>query len=535
MASRRRIHAIFWIVPLLVAALFFGVLAILLLQSKAIDERIRASMSQILSERFHSDVDLQSVHIYGFPRLRADVKGMTLRQYGRRDLPPLIQIGSLTFSLNYLDLIRPIKHVSLVTLDNMVISVPPREPKRPQPPRSKANQTAAKVVVDKIVCTNVHILILPKDPGKTPLDWDIHELVLHTVSPDQPLSFSAKLTNGKPIGEITSSGKFGPWNPDSPGDSPVSGQYQFTNADLNPFPGIGGTLSSTGNYQGVLDELEVKGQTDTPNFSLDRAGRPVPLHTDFSATVDGTNGDTYLHPVNATLAKSPIICNGKVVREPEKHGHLIKIDANVPQGRIEDFLNLAVNSEKPLLSGPVRLRANLLIPPGKVKTLDKMILDGHFNVDDATWSSESVREKLRSLSRHAQGKPEDLGVGSSVSDLAGDFHLENGVIHFQRLTFSVPGAQVALKGTYAIRGGELDFTGELRLQAELSQMVTGTKSILLKAIDPFFKKEGAGAVVPISITGTKDQPTFGVILFHKTINYQTGGQKSKRANSRPSR
>ncbi len=43
-----------------------------------------------------------------------------------------------------------------------------------------------------------------------------------------------------------------------------------------------------------------------------------------------------------------------------------------------------------------------------------------------------------------------------------------------------------------------DFHGTLRLDAKLSQMMTGWKSILLKPVDPFFQKNGAGTGSPFS-------------------------------------
>jgi hypothetical protein len=282
-------------------------------------------------------------------------------------------------------------------------------------------------------------------------------------------------------------------------------------------PGIAGILSSTGTYSGVISELQVEGETDTPDFSLDRVGKPVPLHTNFSATVDGTNGDTYLHPVNATLEHSLIVAVGKVVRIPQK-GHLISIDTTVSAGRIQDFLKLATNAEKPFLTGPVKIKAKLTIPPGTERVIEKMILDGQFAVDDGKWSSPELREKLEALSRHAMGKPQDTDTGSAVSDLNGNFLLQNGVVHFRRLTFSVEGAAIELAGNYTIRGGELDLAGHLRLQAKLSQTTTGAKSVLLKAVDPFFEKGGSGTVVPIHISGTRDNPVFGITVFHKNFD-----------------
>src|ERR1043166_9482385 len=97
-------------------------------------------------------------------------------------------------------------------------------------------------------------------------------------------------------------------------------------SDLGPFPGIAGILSSSGGYKGQLDQLEVDGKTDTPNFTLDNVGKPVPLHTDYSATVDGTNGDTLLHPVHAILGQSVLVAAGSVFDAPGRQGHQITLD-----------------------------------------------------------------------------------------------------------------------------------------------------------------------------------------------------------------
>ena len=316
------------------------------------------------------------------------------------------------------------------------------------------------------MCNDTDLVIVPKKEGKEPLDFDIHDLVLKSVGANKPFDFHGNLTNAKPQGEIATRGTFGPWDADEPGDTPVTGSYKFTDADLGPFPGIAGTLSSTGNYRGQLNEIEVEGKTDTPNFSLDPVGRPVPLHTDFSATVNGTDGDTYLHPVRATLGQSLIIAEGSVVRVPEKQGHIITLDVNAPNARIQDILSLAVNSDKPFMTGPAKIKAKLLLPPGKQKVLQKMILDGQVGVEDAQWSSPEVRDKLASLSRHAEGQPKNEEAGSSVSDLRGDFKLEKAVIQFRKLSFSVPGAQVNLEGIYDVGGSKLDFNGHLRLAGE---------------------------------------------------------------------
>jgi VCBS repeat-containing protein len=100
--------------------------------------------------------------------------------------------------------------------------------------------------------------------------------------------------------------------------------------------------------------------------------------------------------------------------------------------------------------------------------------------------------------------------------------MKDGVIHFSKLTFSVPGADVELAGTYEIGGRKIDMQGKLKMQAKLSQTVTGAKSFFLKAVDPFFSKDGAGTVLPITITGTEDKPVMGVTVFHKKFEKQMG-------------
>lgn len=524
-----------WIIGIAASLLLiFSIgLGILWYKARGAENQMRQWVESTLSQRFQSKVELAGLHVEVFPKITVVGTGLQLRHHNRTDIPPLIQIEKFSFQVGIAGLLRPTKHIDLVRLQHLVITMPPRGPKTAKPPKApddeQKKENVPDVVIDKIICDDTDLFTTPTQPGKEPLDWDIHNLVLDSVSLYKPFSFHGVLTNAKPVGEIDTTGQFGPWDADEPGDSPVSGEYKFTNADLGPFPGIDGTLSSTGKYGGPLNNLETSGVTDVPDFSLDKVGKPVSLHTEFSATVDGTNGDTLLHPVRATLVQTLILTEGKVVRSQDPKGHIITMDTSVPNGRIQDILALAMTSEKPLMTGPVKIKAKLMIPPGKEKVLDKMTLDGVFGVDDAKWSSPELREKLQSLSRHAQGKPEDEDAGSSVSDLKGNFRLENGVITFRSLTFSVEGAAIDLAGTYAIRGGELDLNGHLRLKAKLSQTMTGAKSFFLKAFDPFFAKNGAGTELPISITGTRDKPVFGVSVFHKTIkkDMATGGNDKK--------
>ena len=489
-----------------------------------IDETTRAWVVRELSRRFDSQVDLDSLHVQAWPGMTVKGQGLTVHYHNRTDVPPLIQVREFDFNVGLAGLFRPIAHIDSIVLREMVITIPPRnkdEKKEPSPP---SHAPPPNVVVDKIICDSTELYFLSRKQGKDPLNFDIHDLTLLGVGVDKPFQFHGNLTNAKPEGEIATQGEFGPWDAAEPGNTPVVGDYKFSDADLNPFPGIGGILSSTGKYDGALDNLSVDGQTDTPDFSIDPVGRGVPLHTDFSATVDGTDGDTFLHPVRAVLGKSLIIANGSVVLVRARHGHLITLDVIAPAARLEDLLNLAVKSDKPPMTGTLKLRTKLIIPPSKEKAIDKLFLDGDFGADDAQFTNAAVREQLESLSRHGLGEPTIQDVGSAVSDLKGHFHVENAKVTFTNLNFSVEGAAIILDGSYQLHGGELDFHGQLKLQAKLSQTLTGAKSFFLKPFDPFFKKGTSGAVIPITISGTRDNPVFGVSVFHKTIKRELHSQ-----------
>src|SRR6185437_6622888 len=95
--------------------------------------------------------------------------------------------------------------------------------------------------------------------------------------------------------------------------------------------------------------------------------------------------------------------------------------------------------------------------------------------------------------------------------MQGKFVMGEGKLHFSNLLYTLPGGKVQLSGVYSLDGKEFDFTGTVQTEAKLSQMVaTRWKSWLLKPVDPFFSKNGAGTEVPIKITGTKGAPKFGL-------------------------
>ncbi len=114
--------------------------------------------------------------------------------------------------------------------------------------------------------------------------------------------------------------------------------------------------------------------------------------------------------------------------------------------------------------------------------------------------------------------------------MKGDFELGEQKMTINNLDYQVPGAEVAMNGVYTLDGETFNFEGTARLQAKVSEMVTGWKSWALKVADPLFMKNGAGTEVPITITGTRSEPHFGVemgkVFGHKDKDQNNGTQES---------
>ncbi len=483
----------------------------------------RTRVQTYLAARFQSDVRFTDFDVALWPEPSATIDGLVLTLKGRTDVPPLIQIRRVTLATTAFGLFKKHIYISDVRLEGLRITMPPKD-SGARPQIHASNIDLAKkypVFIKRINADGALITILRSDPTKEPREFPIEHLHIQNFSFDGPADFQAQLTNAVPKGEIDSKGQFGPWIPDEPRQIPVNASYDFKNADMGTLRGLSGTMHSTGQFSGPLDFLNVHGQTDIPDFALRMSAHPVALHTEFSAIVDGTNGNVILKPVIAHFLHTTLTVNGEVADLTKQKGRTIILAVDSKQARIEDLLFLTVKNEPPIMNGNTRLTADMEIAEGDADLMQKLTVSGKFNVADAHFASESAQEKIDSLSRRSQGHPEDQSIDNVVSDLSGTFALKDGLMTFPDLGFSVTGATVQLHGTYGMDSGEMDFHGHLLMQAKLSQTMTGSKSFFMKAVDPFFRGKNGGSSVPIKITGTKDHPQYGLDL---------GGSKHEQKN-----
>lgn len=498
-------------------AIVAGVLTILVVVA-AVGSRssvLRKLVVETLSDRIASDVELRSFSAGIFPNVRIHGEGLVVRQRGRTDVPPLVRIRSFEIEGGIIGLLRRPRRFRAVRLDGLEIAIPPGgvdgDDSKAGEASSPEDEGPAPIVIDRLEATGASLTLVPRNRAKQPRVFDIRKLTMTSVGGAEQMPFEAELTNPLPRGTILTSGTFGPWQKDAPGTTPLGGKYSFEHVDMSTIKGLGGTLDSTGQFSGRLGRIGVTGETRSKDFSLDIAQHPMPLTTEFDAVVDGTDGDTYLKSVSAKLGDTPMLATGAITGTPGVKGRTIAVTVTIDDGRIEDLLQLAVKSERPLVTGAVALKTEMTLPPGEPEVIDRLRLDGRFDLDAARFTSRAVQSKIAGMSHRARGGDADDPAENVVSDLQGQFKLRDGVLSLAALTFGVPGATVRLDGSYGLRGEALRFDGTLRMDATISEAAGGgIKSFLLKAVDPLFRKGRAGAVLPIKVRGTRDDPKFGL-------------------------
>jgi uncharacterized protein involved in outer membrane biogenesis len=517
MTRRTRILVL---VPLIAiaAAVIIGVG---LLQIPIRSDTLKDKVIALLSDQLESEVTIESLEGRVFPRVSVSGRGVVIRHKGRTDVPPLISIDEFEIRGSLQDLIQHPRRVGEVRLRGLQVKIPPGDdtddPAKPEKSEAQKQddiRSLQRVIIERFEAPDTVITLIPKRAGKPPKVFTVHHLVMDSLGVNQTIPYIATLTNPVPKGEIETSGTFGPWNVAHPASTPITGNYTFADANLDTIQGLAGVLSSTGKFHGPINRIEVQGTTDTPKFQVDVGGSPVPLKTRFTAIVDGSDGDTYLEQVDASFLDTSMTARGAVIGLEGVPGRRIEVDVNMENGRIEDLLQLAVHSEKPILRGAARLKAKLVIPPEKKKVIDKLQLTGEFRLSQATFTDAGVQTKLVGLSRRGRGMSQDEKVGEVLSDMRARFAVKDAAAHFSSLTFSVPGAAVELAGRYGLRDEMIGFKGKLKMQATLSQVAGGgVKGFFLKAFDPFFREKDAGTVLPIKIEGTRKAPKFGLDMF----------------------
>ena len=519
-----QVHNLPWRKILLWAAAGLGLLVLIVgtltivVAVKLRDNSLTTKVTEVLSERLKAEVTLDSLSVHLWPSVRIVGRGLTIRRLvDAPNHPPIIVAESFIVHPGLRNILKG--RAEQVEMIGMRVTIPRRQSSstRPSTPGRATSPTPptppTPPAINRLIARNAELVYVSKKPDGPLRVFQIHEVELRDLSFDNPMVFAAHLTNPLPRGQVRSKGHFGPFDPDEPGQSAIEGSYDFAEADFGTLKGLSGTVTSKGIFFGILDEVQVDGTTESDNFQLDEGGHPMALSTQFRAVVDATSGDLQISHLDGRLADSAFTATGSIARAESadgRRGRYVALDIEFAAGRIEDLLGFMHESARPLMHGDVTLKGKVLLPTGEGRALDRLDITGTIGLDDAQFSSRAMQGKLLEMSRRAQGLKKDDAPASAVVDLKGTFRILKGQARFRTLHFRTEGALVTLVGNYGLRDTGLDFVGTVRLDAPISKVVGGVKGFFLKAVDPLFRKQGSGTVLPIRMVGTLKDPQTSV-------------------------
>ncbi len=481
----------------LVAAAVLCVAAVLCLKYWPFSER---AVREDLAEAADSSVTIRSYHPTYFPSPGCILEGIEFRhgtnQFRLITIDKLIIEGSFSGILTH--------HVPRITAVGARIFIPPFGT------NTKFHSQHSALVVDELVANGTKVEFTSDDPPKHPLLFDVHEALLRSVRWGSPIRYRLKFHNPDPPGEISTEGAFGPWADGHPQDTPMSGTYTFEHADLGVYGGIAGILGSAGKFDGAFQHINVSGATDTPDFVVTSGGHRHNLTTRFDAYVDATRGDTFLNHVEARFGRTTLIAQGSIAGSPGKRGKVADLRFTSRHGRIEDILGLFVTANRSPMSGDMSLVARAQVGHGDQPFLERVKLDGKFGIDEGAFKPET-QKNVNALSAGARGENKD-DPETVLTDLKGTVDLSGGVAYFHDIEFGVPGATAHLHDTYNILNHRINLHGEMKVDTKISKTSSGVKALLLKIMDPLFRKKKKGEIVPVHILGTYEKPQFGLDL-----------------------
>ncbi len=448
------------------------------------------SVRSQLAESVSANVKFGSFHEKYFPP-GCVAENVTFQRNGSG--AALITIRRLSVSSNLAGLLK--HHVSLLRAEGLHVSLGKSD--------FSGTNSSRDTTVDKLVADDALLEI--RQHGAQALEFRFHKFQIENLGGRGPTKFAAVFDNPMPAGLTRTSGQFGPWNSSDPASTAVSGTYSILNADLGVFHSIGGLISSDGSFKGNFKQMQVEGSTTTPDFELTATHHKIPLQTRFNAAVNATNGETILQRVRANFGRDEIDAHGIIGRAPDGRRAAV-IDLNCNRGRIEDTFYPFIHAPKSPITGDVAFEMHVLIPSSRDRFLKKIELKSDFRIQAARFTNPRTEVSVSKVSDAGQKQPDD----KPFTNFQGRVTLIKGIAHFPDLTLQEGDASAWFRGDYNLVNERVNMHGRLTTKASLSKATSGIKSVFAKVLEPIFKKGRNRKVVPVKISGTYHNPSFGL-------------------------
>ncbi|MGC2743450.1 MAG: AsmA-like C-terminal region-containing protein [Candidatus Angelobacter sp.] len=482
----------------------------------------REAMTKRLERASSAQVEMRGFHSTYFPFPGCIAEEVVFRQKtsatghkpsdpiitGQKPSDPIITIRKLTIESTFAGLLSKPGRIRRIIADGLRIQVPHGGASL----HAEAGSSSDQIIIEELRADNALLELATGQTSEKKLVFQIHHVLFHNIGNGNAVPFQVSLHLPVPPGEVESSGSIGPWRDQkrTVRSTAISGKYVLTRADLGVFKALAGVVFSRGEFSGNLERLNVAGMADSPNFEVKESGHPFHLSTQFRGVLDMENGDLVLPSLEARLGNTSLIAHGSVSGSPKT----VTLDVTHGQGEIQDLMLLFSDAKASPVLGPIVFQTQIVLPPEHRPFKERVRLTGNFSIGRARFTSNNTQKDVDKLSERAEGKKDKEkdhdqdddanGFERVLTDLKGQVAMKGGTATFSPVSFAVPGAAADMKGTYSLLTKRVNMRGKMRMLATVSQASTGAKSIFLKILDPFYKKKkkGAGAEVPIKMTGT---------------------------------
>ncbi len=433
---------------------------------------------------------------------------LTFRRDNAANARPLARIGKITCRGSWFALLTFTHRITRMELEGVLVYIPAHVP----PAIRKHAEAKVTPTVTDLFANGAVLEIAPRNGGSQTERFDFPELALSNLARNKATHFRTLMLNPNLFGRLASTGTVGPLMLGRISETRISGDYHIRRDDLSRHKIIAGTLSADGRFNGVLGRTDVAGRTDIPDFSVTRSRHSLRLTAEYNVVVDATQGDVTVQSAEAHFLSSTLIAHGSIAGRGSK---TLALDIEGRHARVEDLLRLVVTANRPPLDGALNMHVHVVLPPKQESFLRRVRLEGGFTIDGAAFTTRMTEARLEQLSARARGeKKVNVTSGNKAvpAEMKSDVKLDAGIATLSEALFAVPGAIARGAGTYDLSNEAIDLRGKLAMRATLSKAAGGIKSLILMPVDPFFKKDGAGAIVPVRIMGTYSHPVFKVLL-----------------------
>jgi hypothetical protein len=484
-------------------ALFGAILCILAARWPFTQRATVRSLEQISL----SDVNIGRFEKKFFPHPGYIAQEVTFTRGNAANTPPLASIDKLTCRASWFSLLSFTHRITRMDLEGLRIYIPTHLP----PAIRKHPQAPIETTVTDLFANGAVLEIAPRHGGSQTERFDFPELALSSLARKKAVHFRTLTLNAKLIGQLKAIGSVGPLRLGQIAEAPLSGNYQIRD-DLSKHKVVAGILSAEGQFNGTVGRAEVAGRAAISDFEIMSSRHSQGVTAEYRAVVNGVKGDIEIQSAEAHFLRTTLLAHGSMSGPESK---TLSLDIEGRHARVEDLLRLAVKASQPPLDGALDMRVHVVLPSRRQPFLKRVQLRGSFSIAGAEFTNPATQEKLDELSARARGeKKPKPGTDSEriTAELKSDVQTNGGVATLSEAVFLTPGAIARGAGTYNLLNEWIDLHGKLAIRATLSKAAGGIKSIALLPLDPFFKKKGAGAVIPVSITGTYAHPVFRVLF-----------------------